>query len=299
VLKVFWIVLTALAILAPGRVQAGEPLISAHTRLLVFSPHPDDESLGAAGLIQGVLKAGGQVKVVFMTNGDGFPAGVEQADHLLQPTAADYRRYGVARRHEALRAMATLGLKARDVIFLGFPDAGLASLRKKFLTGPPPYRSPFTLATHPLAGATIIPHADFTGKDLTREIARLITDFRPNLVATTPRQDRHPDHSATYFFVNRALTVMRQQHPDLHPKVLAFLIHFGKWPVNQRAETGSRLAPPRGFPNQGIHWVSFLLTPEEVATKTRAIRQYYTQMLVMSRFMLSFARPNELFIAEN
>jgi len=266
---------------------------------MIFSPHPDDESLGAAGLIQSVLKAGGQVKVVFMTNGDGFPAGVEQADHLLQPTAADYRRYGAARRHEALRAMATLGLKARDVIFLGFPDAGLASLLKKFLTGPPPYRSPFTLATHPLAGATIIPHADFTGKDLTREIARLITDFRPNLVATTPPQDRHPDHSATYFFVHRALTEVRQQHPDLHPKVLAFLIHFGKWPPDQGAETGSRLVPPQSFPDKGIHWVSFPLTSEEVATKTRAIRQYYTQMLVMSRFMLSFARPNELFIVEH
>ena len=118
-------------------------------------------------------------------------------------------------------------------------------------------------------------------------------------MATTPPQDRHPDHSATYFFVQGALAEVRQQHPDLHPKVLAFLIHFGKWPVNQRAETGSRLAPPRGFPNQGIHWVSVPLTPKEVAIKTRAIRQYYTQMLVMGRFMLSFARPNELFIAEN
>jgi LmbE family N-acetylglucosaminyl deacetylase len=301
VFKVFWIVLIALAVLTSGRAQAKEPLISPHTRLLVFSPHPDDESLGAAGLIQGVLKAGGQVKVVFMTNGDGFPAGVKKADHLSRPTAADYRRYGARRRLEAVKAMAIFGVKAREVIFLGFPDAGLACLQQKFLAGPPPYRSPFTLATHPLAGATIMPHTDFTGKDLIREIEQIIIDFRPNLVATTPPQDRHPDHSATYFFVNRALTEVRQEHPHLKPKVLAFLIHFGfgKWPVGQGNKAGSRLAPPKGFPDKGIHWVSLPLTPEEVAVKARAIRQYQTQMLVMGRFMLSFARSNELFIREN
>jgi LmbE family N-acetylglucosaminyl deacetylase len=301
VFKILWIVLAALSVLAPCRAQAGGPPASQQIRLMVFSPHPDDESLGTAGLIQTVSKAGGKVKVVFMTNGDGFPAGVKKADHLSHPTAADYRRYGAARRLEALKAMAILGLKARDVIFLGFPDAGLASLREKFLTGPPPYRSPFTLATHPPVSETIIPHADFTGKDLIREIEQIIIAFRPNLVATTPPQDRHPDHSATYFFVSRALTEVRQDHPHLKPKVLGFLIHFGfgKWPVGQGEKTGSRLTPPKGFPDKGIHWVSFPLTPEEVVVKARAIRQYQTQMLVMGRFMLSFARSNELFIQEN
>ena len=52
-----------------------EPFLSKNTRLMVFSPHPDDESLAAAGLIQRVLSLGGSVKVVFMTSGDGFPKG--------------------------------------------------------------------------------------------------------------------------------------------------------------------------------------------------------------------------------
>ena len=58
--------------------QVIESLLSAETRLMVFAPHPDDESLGAGGLIQRVLNSGGQVRVVFMTNGDGFPEVVEQ-----------------------------------------------------------------------------------------------------------------------------------------------------------------------------------------------------------------------------
>ena len=73
-----WMVLFAFAILVSPCAQAKEPLaieplLSSETRLMVFSPHPDDETLGAGGLIQWVLRMGGKVKVVFMTNGDGFP----------------------------------------------------------------------------------------------------------------------------------------------------------------------------------------------------------------------------------
>ena len=40
-----------------------------------------------------------------MTNGDGFPEGVEKEDHISHPTAKDYRKYGEERRQEALRAL--------------------------------------------------------------------------------------------------------------------------------------------------------------------------------------------------
>jgi len=38
-------------------------------KLLVIAPHPDDEVIGCAGLIQRVKKEGGQVYVLFLTNG--------------------------------------------------------------------------------------------------------------------------------------------------------------------------------------------------------------------------------------
>lgn len=160
-LKIFWIILFIFTI-----------IILHDTRLLIFSPHPDDESLGAAGLIQRVLKEGGKVKVVFMTNGDGFPEGVEREDRISHPTAKDYRRYGNERLEEALKAVTTLGMKERDVIFLGFPDGGLSSLHKKFLVGPPAYKSPFTLESCPPASEIIIPHTDYTGHDLINELKR-------------------------------------------------------------------------------------------------------------------------------
>src|SRR4030095_6335023 len=57
--------------------QALDALISQRDRLVVLSPHPDDETLAAGGLIQRVLQSGGKVKVVFLTSGDGYPEGVE------------------------------------------------------------------------------------------------------------------------------------------------------------------------------------------------------------------------------
>lgn len=303
-LKVLWLGLLVFGLAVCPCAQAEgpatlEPLISQETRLLIFAPHPDDESLGAAGLMQRVLTKGGRVKVVFMTNGDGFPGGVEKEVHIPHPTAADYCKYGKERRKEAVKAIARLGLKESDAIFLGFPDGGLSCLRRQFLVGPPAYRSPFTLENCPPAAAAIVPHTGYTGCDLTKEIERVISDFRPNLVATTPPQDEHPDHSATYYFMKRALTHLGQKNPYLQPRVLAFLIHFGQWPISQGAGTGLRLDPPEGFPDQGINWASLALTPEEAVAKRRAILEYQTQMIVMGRYLLGFARSNELFMIEN
>jgi LmbE family N-acetylglucosaminyl deacetylase len=279
--------------------QALEPLLSPKTRLMVFSPHPDDETLGAGGLIQRVLSVGGKVKVAFMTNGDGFPEGVEKENRIAHPTAKDYRKYGEERREEALRALATLGVKEQDVIFLGFPDGGLCYLLWKFRSDPQAYTSPYTMENHPPASEVIIPQTDYNGLDLRREIAKVLADFRPNLLALTPPEDEHPDHCATYYFVKKALIDLHKQSPITKPKVLTFLIHYGQWPVGQGSGTGSHLNPPEGLPDNETKWISFPLQPKETEVKRKALLHYHTQMLVMGRYLMSFARANELFFIEH
>jgi len=39
-------------------------------RILILAPHPDDEAIGTAGVIQKALRAGAALKVVLFTNGD-------------------------------------------------------------------------------------------------------------------------------------------------------------------------------------------------------------------------------------
>jgi hypothetical protein len=89
----------------------------------------------------------------------------------------------------------------------------------------------------------------------------------------------------------------------IKPKVLTFLIHFGQWPVGQGSGTGSRLNPPEGFPDRvsekETKWISFSLSAREAEAKRKAILQHHSQMLVMGRYLLSFARANELFIMEH
>jgi len=304
----FITVLVAFAVLAALHSHAQtldglEPIISRDTRLIIFSPHPDDESLGAGGLIQRILNKGGKVKVVFVTSGDGFPEGVETEDHISHPTPKDYRKYGKEREHEAVKALAVLGVKKRDVTFLGFPDGGLCELINRYVSDLKAYTSPFTREDHPPAAETIIPHADFSGRDLTQEIEKILADFRPNLVATTPSEDQHPDHCSTYHFVRLALSRLCKKDPTIKPTVLTFLIHFGQWPIGQGSGTGSRVNPPDGFSDkvhgEDVKWISFPLSAAETETKREAILQYHTQMLIMSRFLVSFARANELFIMEH
>ena len=52
--------------------QPTELAVKRGERLLVVAPHPDDETLGAGGLIQRVLAHGGTVRVMLVTAGDGY-----------------------------------------------------------------------------------------------------------------------------------------------------------------------------------------------------------------------------------
>lgn len=293
----------ALTMLIQSPAVAGEPqgvegLLSSATRLMVFSPHPDDETLGAGGLIQRVLYLGGLVKVVFMTSGDGYPEGVELEDHIRRPTAEDYREYGQEREDEARRVLAALGMRDQDIVFLGYPDGGLCRLLAgEHQSRRHPYVSPYTKRDSPPPSEAVLPKAEYDRDDLVLEIVRLLEEFRPNLLTFTRKEDAHPDHCSTAVFVHEALRRAQEKQPSYKPTVLTFLIHYGQWPIGGESGTGSRLLPPQDFPEK--NWIDLPLNAGEVETKRKALFQYSTQMLVMGRFLTSFARSNELFSLES
>ena len=275
-----------------------EPFVTKNTRLMVVSPHPDDETLAAGGLIQRVLRLGGSVKVVFMTSGDGFPEGVEKETRIGRPNAQDYRNYGKLRKREARQALRVLGMKKQDVVFLNFPDGGLPNLLQKHWFDRNPYfRSPFTLEDRPQADDSLLPDIEFNGEDVKREIEKLLLEFHPSLIAAADPRDQHPDHCSTYFFVSKSLKAYRKNYPTLDPKILTFLVHFRQWPMGSGAGTGALLNPPDGF-SEGTAWISLALSDEEIANKRKSLMEYQSQMLVMGRYLMSFARANELFLTD-
>jgi LmbE family N-acetylglucosaminyl deacetylase len=78
---------------------------------IVFSPHPDDETLGCGGTIIKKRKAGADVCVVFMTDGRRSHSHLVSVEELTAIRAS-----------EALKATRILGVEEDDVIFLEFED---------------------------------------------------------------------------------------------------------------------------------------------------------------------------------
>ena len=89
-------------------------------RVIVFVPHPDDESLAAGGLMQRVVNNGGEVRVVFVTNGDGYPEAVRRQLGHPPRSSHDFKEYGKIRHDEGLQALCELGVPPR-LDFPGFP----------------------------------------------------------------------------------------------------------------------------------------------------------------------------------
>ena len=87
-----------------------EPLTVGDGALIVVAAHPDDETLGAGGLLRTAARDGREVTVLIATDG-------EAADPT-RPGA------GIARRQETAAALAHLAPRA-GIRFLGLPDGGL------------------------------------------------------------------------------------------------------------------------------------------------------------------------------
>lgn len=84
---------------------------------LILAPHPDDEVIGAAALIQSLRRGGTRVYVVVVADG--------AASH---PASRRWPRPKLIaeRRRESRRALARLGVAAGAVRFLDLPDGGLS-----------------------------------------------------------------------------------------------------------------------------------------------------------------------------
>ncbi len=88
---------------------ASPALPARDQKLLVVAPHPDDETIGVGGYIALALRAGAQVRVLLVTDGN------------------KYHNEGT-RYTEFKQATGVLGLSESGLVFLGLPDGGLDEL---------------------------------------------------------------------------------------------------------------------------------------------------------------------------
>lgn len=208
------------------------PDITARTRLLVVAPHPDDETLANAVLIQHVLAVGGAVRVLLLTDGDNNPWPQRWLERRWRIDAAARARWGSRRRAEFESAMRWLGVPVASLQPLAWPDLGLLDC----LLQP--------------------------GLAAVGELAAVLADFTPTLLAMPALDDSHPDHGAAHVSMRLALARCAGA-----PTVLTYRIHG--------AATGAGE-------------IAYPVTPAEQACKRQAMAMYQSQ-LALSRGRLERA----------
>ncbi len=266
----------------------------------MIAPHPDDETLGAGGLIQSVVSAHGTVRVVLLTAGDGYVEAVRYETGELRPRAPVYVAYGERRLREARAAVRKLGGDLVRVSLLGFPDGGLEQLLQAHWWRDVPERSPTTGPVRPPYPEALDRSVAYDGDDLRRELERVLRETRPTTVAFPDPLDRHPDHSATGVFVLLALGD-RLARDGRVPRLLAYLVHWPGWPPgwdDPQPAPEARERPPRAPPGPPRPW-PHPRGPSALAHRDRregaALECYVTQQEVMSSLLAAFVRRTEPF----
>jgi LmbE family N-acetylglucosaminyl deacetylase len=125
--------------------------------IIVFSPHPDDETLGCGGIIAKNVKEGNRVFIVFMTDGR---YALTEAGIMSYLDPLEMREI---RRAEAFKALRKLGIRAQDIFFLDIEDKALKNHKKEAC-------------------------------DITRKILK---DINPSQVYLPQEMEYHVDHVAT------------------------------------------------------------------------------------------------------
>ncbi len=283
---------TAQAIQEQDTSSLKELVLTPQDRILVLSPHPDDEVLGAGGVLQRAVSMNLPVKVAFLTYGDSnqWSFLLYRKHPVVMPGAV--QKMGLVRRDEALAAADILGVSRDNLIFLGYPDFGTLNMWfYHWGVSRPPYRSLFTRVNEvPYQGA-LRPGAAYKGEDVLRDLRTVLHNFKPTKIFVSHPADHNGDHLAFYLYLRVAL--WDEGMEDL-VEVYPFLIHYLGWPRPQGFHPDKDQQPPENL-SKGILWTQYRLTNEEFDLKKAALVAHKTQYHSTPKYLSSFLKHNEIF----
>ena len=223
-------------------------------RILVIAPHPDDESLCCAGILQRAHANGAAVGVVWITAGDSFLFDALVVERSLRPRGAPSRRLGAQRLLEAHAAANELGVPRTAQFVLGYPDRGLSALIADYYRAP--YLSPYTAVSAVPYADALSPGASYTGEHLEGDLERVL-----------------------------------ERRGELN-ELRYWIVHAPLWPWPPIFEPQLALAPPATA--TALRWQSMALSATERAHKRAALRAHRSQFELLAPFMNSFVRANEI-----
>jgi len=270
-----------------GPIRKGE-------RILILAPHPDDEAIGCAGIIQKALAAGAEVNVAYLTNGEHNQAAFIVYEKRITLRTGEFIHMGEVRYREAVKAMKLLGLDESHLVFLGYPDFGTFTIFRDFWQTTKPFVSMLTRISRVPYQKNLSYGAPYTGESILADLKQVLKDYRPDKIFVSHPSDTNVDHKAFYLFLEVALSDLEGKIPS--PKVYPYLIHCPGWPIPRHYHPDLILGPPRQYPiGEGIRWLESGLTSQELENKHQAILCYKSQTESSAFYLLAFARQNELF----
>lgn len=249
--------------------------------ILVVAPHSDDEAIGCTGVMLRAVAAGQRVGVVVVTAGDAHQrAAAAAAGKPLDALApSDLVNLAALRQRHSLQAMRRIGVRQDDILFLGYPDGGLASMYDN--AGDAPYRQPYTGRTETYGPVAADYHSRVHGRPapylraaLHADLAEIIRARRPRAIYVTGEADRHADHRTTRLFVRDAA-----QAAGFCGELWTYIVH-GPLP-NTPAD------------------LQLTLTQTELDTKRSLLESYQAGVSpVHDRLAETYAQPQERFWRE-
>jgi LmbE family N-acetylglucosaminyl deacetylase len=270
--------------------KPGPLTLSSTDRILVFAPHPDDEVLGAGGVIQQAVSMKLPLKIVFLTNGDSnqWSFLLYRMHPVFFPGAVE--SMGLVRHDEAVRADALLGVSPQNLIFLGYPDFGTLNMWYYHWNRRPPYRSIMTRVTAVPYKSAYRFGAPYMGESVIADIRSIFRDFKPTKIFVSHPADHNGDHLAFYLYTRVALWDEGMTETALYP----YLIHYLTWPKPKGFHPEKDIAPPAALADDEI-WTQFHLNAAQIEGKRKALLAHKSQFFSSPRYLLSFVKFNELF----
>ncbi len=214
-----------------------KPTLGQDDRILVFAPHPDDETLGCAGVIQEAVAMKLPVRIVWLTYGDNneWSFMMYRRRFVLMPGSV--REMGEVRHDEGVAAAKVLGVEPDQLAFLGYPDFGTLTIWYRHWANQPPLESMLTRVTKVPYANAFRPGAPYKGEDILHDIETNLREFKPTKVFVSHPSDHNVDHQALYLFTRVALWDLES---EMCPEVYPYLVHFAHWPVPE----GLQIAQP-------------------------------------------------------
>ncbi len=281
--------------------------------IMVLVPHEDDEILMCAGIMENAVRHGVELTVVMATNGDyGSRDGSVGRDRL----------------RETLAGLKVLGVRAEQVVFLGYADTGMPE-EDSFLFGLYHEKDGDKVhASHCGEFTYGLPekeefhkecygeHGRYTRNGFWGDLKEAIMRYRPAHIFTTAAEDTHGDHSGLFFFVRDVLEECKGE--GYRPKLYSGIVHSRagdeNWP--RREEGGSVFDPPElAVENKGsekkravlgsLCWEDRIVFPVPDSMRTRrsegnkkaeALAKHITALKPDAEdFLYAFVKEEEIF----